>query len=124
MKAHKSENGHKTLSSPRRASMNGAMTGAIEKSATALGQNMRSLQDEGVRFVTRRVEDNLRAAEQFGKSKSLPELFAAQQKWFADMTRAYSEEWAKCGELLSEAMQASAQVSSNGRGATQPDETP
>lgn len=78
------------------------MTEAFGKGASVFGRSFATLQNEGLRFFNQRLEDNVKAAEAFGACKSLPDLFAAQQKWFAGMTRAYLEEWQRCSELMSD----------------------
>ena len=74
---------------------------ALEKSASVFGKGMRTFQEEGMRFFNRRMEDNAKTVRAFAACRTLPEVFAAQQKWFADMTRTYSEEWTRYGELMS-----------------------
>lgn len=106
MKPHKPE--HADLGAfqslnPFASAWNGSAAGAIEKSAAFFGKSMRALQQESIRFMTRRIEDNLKAAEQFGACRNVPDFLAAQQKWFADMTHAYSQEWARCSEIMAEA---------------------
>jgi hypothetical protein len=80
------------------------MAEAFGRGASVFGRSFATLQKEGVRFLNQRLEDNVKAAEEFGSCKSLPDLFAAQQKWFADATRAYLEEWQRCSELMSDMM--------------------
>ena len=77
------------------------MAEVFGKGASVFGRNFQTLQKEGMRFLNQRLEDNVKAAETFGTCKSLPELLAAQQNWFAGMTRAYVEEWQRYGELMS-----------------------
>ena len=84
---------------------NGAMAEAFERSASALGKNMRTFQQESARFVTKRAEENANAMERFASCKSLPDVFVAQQQWFSDMTRAYSDEWTRFGEVMGEMVQ-------------------
>ncbi len=110
MKTHKSEQS----ANPFEAAFNGPMGGALEKSASIFGKGVHTLQQESIKFMTRRFEDNMKAAEQFGACRSLPDFFAAQQKWFADMTRAYSEEWARYSELMTDALH-DAEPAGNGR---------
>lgn len=78
---------------------------AFGRGAFAFGRSFATLQQEGLRFLNQRLEENVKAAEEFGSCKSLPDLFALQQKWFADTTRAYVEEWQRCSDLMSGAMQ-------------------
>lgn len=78
------------------------MTEAFGHGASVLGRSFTTFQKEGLRFFNERLEHNVKAAEEFGACKSLPDLFAAQQKWFAVMTRAYLEEWQRCGALMTD----------------------
>jgi len=72
----------------------------LEKSASVFGKGVRTFQEEGMRFFNRRMEDNAKTMRAFAACRTLPDVFAAQQKWFADMTRTYSEEWTRYGELV------------------------
>jgi phasin protein len=83
---------------------NGVLGDAMERGVSIFGNSMRALQRESMRFLTRRMEDNARAAQEFGSCKSFPDLLVMQQRWLADMTRAYSEEWARYGDLMTEAL--------------------
>jgi hypothetical protein len=78
------------------------IAGALGRGASMFGRSFATLQKEGMRFFNQRLEDNVKAVEAFGSCKSLPDLFAVQQKWFADTTRAYLEEWQRCSELMSD----------------------
>jgi len=108
MKSHKSpmdegmENLHGAEASASR--LNGVMADAMERSVSIFGRSVQAFQQEGMRFLTRRIEHNAKAVQELGSCKSLPDLLVAQQRWFADMTRAYSEEWARYGDIVTEAM--------------------
>lgn len=78
------------------------MTEVMSRRASVFGRGISTLQHESMRFMTRRFEQNMKAIEQFGACKSLPDLIAAQQHWFSEMANAYTEELAKCGELMKE----------------------
>lgn len=80
--------------------LTGPLAGAMEKSATIFGKGLRRMQQEGLKFMTRRIEDNMKAAEKFGTCRSVPDLLAAQQQWLSDTARAYNEEWTRCSELM------------------------
>jgi hypothetical protein len=100
--------------------LNGAVAEAMEKSASAVGKSMRTFQQEGVKFMTRRIEDNMKAVEQFGTCRTLPDFLVAQQKWFADTARAYNEEWVRCGELMTEVFEDGVKAASS----TRPERSP
>jgi len=74
------------------------------KGASMFGRSLATMQKESLRFFNERLEDNMKAVEEFGACKSLPDLLAAQQKWFASTTRAYAEEWQRCSELMTDMM--------------------
>ncbi|MCE9523128.1 MAG: phasin family protein [Alphaproteobacteria bacterium] len=108
---------------PFQSALNAPVVEAMGHGAAVLGRSATTLQQEGMRFITRRVEQNMKAVEQFGACKTLPELFAAQQYWLADMTRAYSEEWARCGELMTELLHERKEEAGNGDGPKQNEPT-
>lgn len=83
---------------------NAAMPDAIAKGASAYGHNFALMQSEGLRFAQQRLEENLHVVQEIGKCRSLPDLFAIQQRWFTDMTKAYSEEWQRYGEMINDMM--------------------
>jgi len=116
-------NGDPSIANPFLSTLSGPMAGAVGRGASMLGRSVGTLQQESLRFMTRRFEQNIKAVEQFGACKSLPDLFAAQQKWLAETTRAYSEEWARCGELMTEMLHESSDEGSHGRGSKR-SETP
>lgn len=105
MKHHKPPGHEEAIPAAFGATLNNPMTEALSKGASMYGRSFAALQKEGLRFAQQRLEDNMKAVEAFGACKSLPDLFAVQQRWFAEMTRAYGEEWQRYGELMSEAMQ-------------------
>jgi hypothetical protein len=78
------------------------VTEAFAKGASLFGRSFATMQKESLRFTTQRIEENMKAVEEFGACKTWPDLLAAQQRWFAGMTRAYSEEWQRCGELMND----------------------
>jgi hypothetical protein len=87
------------------SSLSDAFVTAFERGAAVLGENMRMYQDETVRFMTERLEHDAATLEQLGKSRSVLDLFAIQQQWLNDTTRAYNEEWMRLGKLTGDATQ-------------------
>lgn len=103
--SHMSENNENLSAAGLSASRsNGLMTVAVERGVSVFGHSMRVFQEEGMRFLTRRMEDNAKAVQDLGSCKSLPDFLAMQRRWFADMTRAYSEEWSRYSDIVSEAL--------------------
>lgn len=82
------------------------MTDAFAKNASMFGRGFATMQKESLRFAQQRLEDNMKAIEEFGACKGWPDILAAQQRWFTGMTRAYSEEWQRCGELMNDMLHA------------------
>ena len=70
--------------------------------ASVFGRTFATMQKESLRFLNQRLEDNMKAVEEFGACRSLPDYVATQQRWFAGLTRAYVEEWQRCSELMAE----------------------
>lgn len=75
---------------------------AWSKGASIFGRSFATMQKEGLRFFNQRMEENMKVVEGFAACKSVPDVLAVQQKWFADMTRAYTEEWQRCSEMMSD----------------------
>ena len=84
------------------STMGSSVTDVLGKGASIFGRSFATMQKEGMRFAKQRLDDNIKAVEAFGACRSLPDFFAAQQRWFADMTRAYSEEWLRYSEMMTE----------------------
>ena len=102
MKTNKSAHAHAsdTPAGAFAAMLNGPAADAMEKSAAMVGKSIKVFQQEGMRFLTQRMEDNAKAAKEFAACANLTDVLSLQQKWFADLTRAYSEEWVRYGELM------------------------
>jgi Phasin protein len=106
--------GEQSEGSPFQTALNAPVLQALGRGASVFGRSVNTFQQEGVRFMTRRLEQNAKAIKEFGACKSLPDLLSAQQRWFAETARAYSEELAKCGELMTEALQENGDDTGNG----------
>ena len=108
MNPNKSENReHQIPTHPMASSSpwNGAMAEVFERSTAAFGsfgKNMHTFQQESARFVGKRAEENSNAMKRFASCKTLPDVFAAQQQWFSDLTRACNDEWLRFGEVMGE----------------------
>ena len=72
---------------------------AIERSASLIGNNLRMLQDETLRFMTLRLEHDATVMEEMGRARNLFDLFSIQQRWLNDMATAYSQEFMRLGRL-------------------------
>jgi hypothetical protein len=73
------------------------------RNISAFGERMWKLQQESVRFMGERFEDNMKTLQRLTACKTLPDLLAAQQKWFADTAQAYGKEWGRCADMMTEA---------------------
>jgi hypothetical protein len=87
------------------SSLSDAFVTAFERGAQVWGENLRMYQDETVRFVTERLEQDTHMLEQLGKSRSMFDLLSIQQKWLSAATRAYSEEFMRLSKLTGAATQ-------------------
>lgn len=76
----------------------------LGKNASAFGERVWKFQQEGARFIGERFEDNMKALQRLSACKSLPDLLAAQQRWFAETAQAYGEEWTRCADLFTETL--------------------
>ena len=106
---------------PIQSALNGPIADVMGRGASNFGRGVSTFQREGMRFMTRRIEQNVKAVEQFGACKSLPDLLSAQQRWLSEMTRAYSEEWTKCSELMTEMLHENGMEEENGNGTKLPE---
>ena len=89
----------------------GASVGdALGKGASMLGRRIAAIQQENLRFMNQRLEDNMTATIEIGNCKSLPDLLAFQQKWFATMTRAYADEWHRYNLLMTDIVRSNGEV--------------
>jgi hypothetical protein len=79
-----------------------SLADAVGKGASVFGRGFASMQQEGLRFMNQRFEDNIKAASEVGTCKNLPDLLAVQQKWLANMTRAYADEWHRYNVLMTD----------------------
>jgi hypothetical protein len=104
MKSHRSDSRGRSHANPIEQALSGSMAGA-ERQAAVFNKGIRTFREESLRFATRRFEDNLRAFERMSGCRTLPDLLVAQQQWLADTARAYTEEWARYGELMTDALQ-------------------
>jgi len=72
---------------------------ALERGASMIGNNLRLLQDETMRFVTRRLEHDAYTMEEMGRARNFLDLFAIQQKWLNETATAYSQEFMRLSRL-------------------------
>jgi hypothetical protein len=82
-----------------------SLNGPVGRGVTILEKSVRNFQQEGARFLSRRLEENSKLAAELAACREFPQLIATQQKWFANMAKAYSEEWVKYGQLFKDALE-------------------
>lgn len=70
---------------------------------SGFGERLLKLQEESLRFMGERFEGNMKAMQRLTACRTLPDVLAAQQKWFAETAQAYGEEWSRCADLMTEA---------------------
>lgn len=100
MKSHKAQSAaHRVEAGDFAATQQETLT-AFGKNVSAFGERVLKLQQEGIRFMGERFEDNVKTLQRLSSCKSFPDLLAAQQKWFAETAQAYGEEWSRCSDLL------------------------
>lgn len=87
-----------------------SLADAVGKGAALFGRGFASMQQEGFRFLNQRFEDNMKAASEVGNCKSLPDLLAFQQRWLANMTRAYADEWHRYNLLMTDIVRGNGEV--------------
>jgi hypothetical protein len=80
------------------------MANPFQRGTEILGESWRILHDENTKFVKQRMSDNMKTFERIVASRTPPEFFAAQQKWFEETARAYGDHWTKCAQLVKDAL--------------------
>jgi hypothetical protein len=98
------------LDAPFGNAFGASMAEALGRGASMLGRRIAAIQQENLRFMNQRLEDNMTAASEIGNCKSLPDLLAFQQKWFATMTRAYADEWHRYNLLMTDIVRSNGEV--------------
>jgi hypothetical protein len=78
---------------------------ALKRSADLVGNNVRTIQDQTTRFVSRRMERDMEAMEEIARSRSLLELFGIQQKWLSGVASDYSDEMIRLARLAGSAIE-------------------
>ena len=89
-----------------------SLADAVGKGASIFGRGFASMQQESLRFMNQRFEDNIKTAGEIGNCKTLPDLLALQQKWLAGMSRAYTDEWHRYNVLMADLVRGNDQAAS------------
>jgi len=80
-------------------SREGMVANMMKNSQAAFEDSFRTLSDEILQFITRRLEHNSAVIEQYRGCKDATDFMNAQQKWFADLAHDYSDEAARMSEV-------------------------
>jgi hypothetical protein len=104
MKQHKTNSQQDEIqpSNPFGPALSVSIADAVGKGASIFGRGFASMQQESLRFMNQRFEDNIKTAGEVGNCKTLPDLLALQQKWLAGMSRAYTDEWHRYNALMAD----------------------
>ncbi len=76
-----------------------AITEMMKNAEAAFENSLQTFSNESVRFVKQRLERTGAALEEYRERKDMTGLLAAQQKWFAEMTRDYRDETVRLGDV-------------------------
>jgi hypothetical protein len=84
---------------------NGAMEEAAARSRAAMETALKSLQEESVEFMNRRIERNAHAMEEGRNCRSMMDLVAMQQKWAAEFAKDCFDESLRLSGVMQKWMQ-------------------
>jgi hypothetical protein len=105
---------HSPIAHPFGPGFSVSVADAVGRGASVFGRSFAAMQQESLRFMNQRLEDNMKVATEAGTCKSLPDLLALQQKWVATMTRAYADEWHRCNVLMTDIVRGNGVAPLNG----------
>lgn len=116
MKQHKTNSQQDEIqpSNPFGPAFSVSIADAVGKGASIFGRGFASMQQESLRFLNQRFEDNIKTAGEIGNCKTLPDLLALQQKWLAGMSRAYTDEWHRYNVLMADLVRGDNHVATGG----------
>jgi hypothetical protein len=77
----------------------GPFANIMKNAQGAFEDSFRTMSDEALHFINRRLEHNGEIIEQCRDCKDVSALMTAQQKWFMDMARDYYDEAMRMGEV-------------------------
>jgi hypothetical protein len=80
-------------------------TRALKRSADLVADQMQTLQARTSRLINRRLERDMDAMEAIARSRSLFELFGAQQKWLSGVASDYGDEMIRFGKLAADVLE-------------------
>jgi hypothetical protein len=78
---------------------------ALQRGTALMTDNVRNLQDETARFMSRRLERHMEAMEDIARSRSLLELFGIQQKWLSGIASDYGDEMIRLARMAGNAVE-------------------
>ncbi len=81
------------------ASPDGAFGNLMKNAQSAIEDSYRTMSDETLQFINKRLEHNSEAMEQCRDCRDVSALMSVQQKWIMDMAHDYYDEAARMGEV-------------------------
>ena len=77
----------------------GAITGMMKNSQTAFEDGVRTMSDETLQFINKRLEHNSRTIEQYRECKDASDFVNVQQKWLVNLAHDYNDEALRMSEV-------------------------
>jgi hypothetical protein len=78
---------------------------ALKRSADLVADQMQTFQVRTSRLINRRLDRDMDAMEAIARSRSLFELFGAQQKWLSGVASDYGDEMIRFGRLAANVLE-------------------
>lgn len=85
--------------------LNGRFEDAMKRGQESFATGLRTLQEESLEFLKRRLEHTSECVEQSHRSGNINDLFVVQQKWMADLAHDCYDESVRFGSLMQRLMQ-------------------
>lgn len=85
------------------SAFNDTYVSALERSASLIGNNLRLLQGQTMRFMSERLQRDAEIFQELGQARNLMDVFAVQQRWLNDVATSYSQEFMRLSRLTTSA---------------------
>lgn len=85
------------------SAFNDTYVSALERSASLIGNNLRLLQGQTMRFMSERLQRDAEIFQELGQARNLMDVFAVQQRWLNDVATSYSQEFMRLSKLTTSA---------------------
>jgi hypothetical protein len=86
------------------AAINGSFAEGIDRTGVTWLKSLCTLQEETLRFVNHRLERDTEVIKQYQQCKTIIEMIATQQKWFAGFSQDYVQEGLQIGKVIQDIM--------------------